>query len=56
MSRGVAADCLRQADGPPTQGERRAPARLTFRHEPPGSHWYLVGVVGCALQTARDAG
>jgi len=30
VSRDVAADCLRQADGPPTQGERRAPAQLTF--------------------------
>jgi hypothetical protein len=30
VSRDVAADCLRRADGPPTQGERRAPARLTF--------------------------
>jgi len=28
VSRDVAADCLRQADGPPTQGERRAPARF----------------------------
>jgi hypothetical protein len=27
VSRDVAADCLRRADGPPTQGERRAPAR-----------------------------
>ena len=29
VSRDVAAECLRQADGPPTQGERRAPTRLT---------------------------
>jgi len=25
---GLAAECLRQADGPPAQGERRAPARV----------------------------
>jgi hypothetical protein len=30
VSRDLAAECLRQADGPPAQGERRAPARVTL--------------------------
>jgi hypothetical protein len=36
---GLAAECLRQAGGPPTQGERRAPARVTFRHQRLTSRW-----------------
>jgi hypothetical protein len=35
---GLAAKCLRQADGPPAQGERRAPAQVSpFRHRRPPS-------------------
>ena len=35
---GLAAECLRQADGPPAQGERRAPAQVSlFRHQRGGS-------------------
>jgi hypothetical protein len=37
---GLAAECLRQADGPPTQGRGRAPARVTL--SAPAANFPLV--------------
>jgi hypothetical protein len=50
VSRDVAADCLRQADGPPTQGERRAPARLTFSA---GAAWFPLVQTATRRRSSR---